>query len=125
MEPQRESVRALVGGIVTDARDLASAHLEQIRRESKESVEDLGDSLRAAALTAAAMVVTLVAVSHALAITLVALGAPPWAAYWGVAVLAGAVALLMIRRARARTRVDRGRPGAALERAASDARDII
>lgn len=125
MQPQRESVKSLVGGIVSDARDLASAHLEQIRRESKESVEDLGETVRAGALAAAAMVVTLVAVCHALAITMVALGLPPWAAYWIVVVLASGVAALMLLRAKAKARSTRGRPGAALERATSDVKDII
>src|SRR5690349_12608042 len=104
------TVTQLVRGVVTDTRDLVGAHVEQIRRESKESVEDLGDSLRAAALAAAAMVVLLVAICHALAITAIALGAPPWAAYWGVAVLAGVVAALMVLRARAKARSKRGQP---------------
>lgn len=115
----------LLGNIVHDTRDLAGAHVEQIRRESKESVEDLGDRLRAGALAAAAMVVTLVAVCHALAITMVALGVPAYLAYWGVAVLATGLALVM--RARAKRIADnrRGQPGAALARAKDDAKDLI
>jgi hypothetical protein len=115
------SVKELVGGIFTDTRDLVGAHIDQIRRESKESVEDLGDSLRAAALAAAAMVVTLVAVSHALAITMIALGLPAWAAYWVVVVLAAGVAGVMLLRARGKAKSKRGKPRDALERATSDA----
>lgn len=115
------SVKELVTGIVSDTRDLVGAHVDQIRRESKESVEDLGDSLRAAALAGAAMVVTLVAVSHALAITMIALGLVAWAAYWLVALLAGGLAAAMLMRARANAKSKRGRPAAALERATSDA----
>ncbi len=119
------TLSTLLGNIVHDTRDLAGAHVEQIRRESKESLEDLGDRLKAGALAAAAMVVTLVAVCHALAITLVALGVPAYLAYWGVALLATGIALVM--RARARRIADnrRGQPVAALERAKADAQDLI
>lgn len=115
------SVKELVSGIVSDTKDLVSAHVDAIRRESKESIQDLGTSLRHAALAGAAMVVTLVAVSHALAITLVALGLAAWAAYWLVAVVAAGFALAMVRRHSDHARQANGQPKAALERATSDA----
>jgi len=119
------SISALIGDIVHDTRDLAGAHVEQIRRESKESVEDLGERLKAGALAAAAMVVTLVAVCHALAITMVALGVPAYFAYWIVAALATGIALLMRARAKRIAENRRGQPVAALERAKADAKDLI
>ena len=67
------------------------------------------------------MVVTLVAVCHALAITMIALDVPPWVAYWAVVVLAGGLAAVMLLRARAKARSKRGQPLAALKRATSDA----
>ena len=67
------------------------------------------------------MVVTLVAVSHAIAITLIAVGLVPWAAYWLVAVAAGGLAGGLLLRSRAKAKLAKGHPKAALERATSDA----
>lgn len=115
------SMMDLVSGIVSDAKDLVVAHVDAIRRESTESVHDLGDSLRNAAFAGAAMVVTLVAVSHAMAITLIAIGLAPWAAYWLVAVIAGGLAGALRLRSRAKAKQAKGQPKAALERATTDA----
>lgn len=115
------SVKDLVSGIVSDTRELLGAHVDAIRRESRESLDDLAASMRAAALAAAAMVVTLIAVSHALAITLIRLGLVPWASYWLVAVAAAGIAGLMLLRARNRAKHSKGHPKDALKRARHDA----
>lgn len=121
-EVRDASVSDLVSGIVSDTGDLLGAHVASIRNELGEGLADLRDRTKATVYAAAAMIAASVMVLIAIAVTLVAVGLEPWAAYWIVAAVAVLVLVLMAKRAgSAKQGAAGGDPAKALERAKDDA----
>jgi hypothetical protein len=90
----------LVAGIVEDGRDLLAAHAEVLREDISIRLASLGSLLIAIGV----FVVTALLASLALAASLVAIGAPWWAALWAVTLTAAAIGFWFGLRARAKAR---------------------
>lgn len=83
-----ESTTDLVVGLVGDARDLALVHLNRLQRELKGELGNLGDLIKARALSIAGLLVAAVLAGQALAFGLAeAAGIPLWASFGGMAVV--------------------------------------
>jgi hypothetical protein len=83
-----ESTTDLVVGLVGDARDLALIHLNRMQRELKGELGNLGDVIKARAVSLAGLLVAAVLAGQAIAFGLAdAFGAPLWAGFGGTAVV--------------------------------------
>lgn len=83
-----ESTTDLVVGLVGDARDLALVHLNRMTRELKSELGNLGDLIKARALSLAGLLVAAVLAAQAVAFGLAdALHIPLWASFGVMAVL--------------------------------------
>lgn len=83
-----ESTTDLVVGLVGDARDLALVHLNRMQRELKGELGNLGDLIKARALSIAGLLVAAVLAGQALAFGLAEVaGIPLWASFGGMAVV--------------------------------------
>lgn len=97
-ERPHESTPELIGGLITDAKDLAIAHLDGMRLELKEEFGDLKKATALAAAAAAALAVgALLAVNALVLVLWTYTGLPQWAAYGVIAIAffaVGAAALI-------------------------------
>lgn len=95
--PQQASATELLGGVITDAKDLVVAHGERIKLEMRDELRGLKATIKLVGVAVAAVAVAASLAAHALALGLAALtGLPAWAAYAIVAVvaiIAGAIVL--------------------------------
>src|ERR1041385_8311026 len=108
-EVRIEEVRALgtidlMSGIVEDARDLVGAHVEALRDDMSARLATLGATLASMAIAIGVFVVTAVLLSLAVAASLVAIGIPWWIALWIITLVAGAIGVGFVIRARAKAR---------------------
>jgi hypothetical protein len=92
----------LVTGIVDDARDLVEAHVDALRAHMSARLVIVTATLMSALIAVAVFMVTALLLSLALASCLVELGAPWWLALWIVTLVAGAIGVLFVFRARAK-----------------------
>ena len=104
-EVRIEEVRALgtidlMSGIVEDARDLVGAHVEALRDDMSARLATLGATLASMAIAIGVFVVTAVLLSLAVAASLVAIGIPWWIALWIITLVAGAIGVGFVIRAR-------------------------
>lgn len=96
--PRDESTTDLLGGLLADAKDLVSAHGEQLKLEVKSEVATLTDTIKLTGIAIAAVVIAGLLLSQALSLGLVALtGLPPWAAYAIVGVVVASIGYLVYR----------------------------
>ena len=94
----------LVSGIVEDARDLVGAHVEALRDDMSARLATLGATLASMLIAIGVFVVTALLLSVAVAASLVAIGAPWWAALWLVTLAAGTIGVAFVFRTRAKAR---------------------
>jgi hypothetical protein len=94
----------LMSGIVEDARDLVGAHVEALRDDMSARLATLGATLASMVIAIGVFVVTAVLLSLAVAASLVAIGTPWWIALWIVTLVAGAIGVGFVMRARAKAR---------------------
>lgn len=94
----------LVGEILVEARELVSAHIADARLELGGRLETLGSALRATMIAVAVIIVTTMLLALSIVATLVTLGLAWWAALWLVTGLALTTAILLLLRARRRTK---------------------
>lgn len=92
----------LVTGIVDDARDLVGAHVEALRADMSARLVVVTATLTSALVAVGVLMVTALLLSLALAACLVEVGAPWWLALWIVTLLAGAIGVGFVFRARAK-----------------------
>jgi hypothetical protein len=94
-----------VAGMLDDARnavgDAVGARVDQLRDEVDDRLAKAGGSLKPMLVTVGILIVAGGLASAATAASLIALGAPPWAALWGVAAVAAGAGLLYHRRSKA------------------------
>jgi hypothetical protein len=95
---------ALVSGIVEDARDLVAAHVEALRDDVSARLATLGATLCSMLIAVAVFVVTGLVLCLAIAASLTALGAAPWVALWIVTLVAAAIGIGFVFRARTKAR---------------------
>jgi hypothetical protein len=82
----------LLGGLLSDAKDLASAHAAQLKLEVRGELDSLKDTIKLVGVAIAAVVLAGGLIAHALALALTdASGLPPWASF-GIVGIAAAIA---------------------------------
>jgi len=96
--PDSRTVTQLVEDIVDDARELVNAHVDALREDIGGRFATLGATLAATLVAFSMAIVTGLLVGIALALTLVALGLPAWAAFWIVAAATGLAGFALVRR---------------------------
>lgn len=96
--PRNESTTDLIGGLLSDAKDLASAHADQLKLELKEEVGALKDTIKLTGIAIAAVVLAGLLLTQALVYGLTAAsGLPLWASYAIVGAVAAVVGFLAYR----------------------------
>lgn len=99
-----ESTGELVGGLLTDAKDLISAHVEHLELEFRAELTTLTETIKRTGIAIAAFVVVGLLLGEGAALGLVAAtGLPSWAAFTIVAAVVAIIGTLVYRR---RPRVD-------------------
>jgi hypothetical protein len=111
----------LLSGIVEDGRDLFVAHVEALREDMSVRLATLGATLGSLLIAIGVFVVTALLLSLALAASLVAAGAPWWAALWIITLAAAAVGVGFVFRARTKART----AGRSIAEAADRVRDDV
>jgi hypothetical protein len=111
---------ALVSGIVEDARDLFAAHVEALRDDISARLVTLGATLGSMLIAIGVFVVTGIVLCLAIAASLTALGAPWWVALWIVTLVAAAIGVGFVLRARTKARAAGQSVADATERVRSD-----
>jgi hypothetical protein len=94
----------VVEAIIDDLRDLVGAHVDALREDTSARFANLGNAIASTLLAFSITVVTALLTGIALALTLVAVGLPAWAAFWIVAACAALAGLALIRRVRRKAR---------------------
>ena len=93
-----DSTTSLLGGVVSDMRDLMAAHAERAKIEAKGELGNLKRTIQVTGIAVASIVVSAVMLGCALALGLVALGVPAWAGFGLVAIVAGIGGYIAIKR---------------------------
>lgn len=91
----------LAAGIVDDARELLAAHAEALRADMSARLAVVTATVTSALIAVGVFMVTALLLGLAVAAGLVALGAPCWLALSAVTLVAGAIGLGFVLRARA------------------------
>jgi hypothetical protein len=95
---RNESTSDLLGGLLTDAKELAKAHGDHLKLEVRHEVHSLTETIKLAAIAVGAVVLAGLLIAHALALGLSALtGLPEWASYGIVGVVFAVVGYLFYR----------------------------
>lgn len=104
MQPRADELELgsveLVAGIVDDARELVGAHVEALRADMSVRLAILGATLTSLLIAIAVFVVTAVLLCLAVAASLVAIGVPWWLGLWIVTLVAAAIGVGFVLRAR-------------------------
>ncbi|HVV83277.1 MAG TPA: phage holin family protein [Kofleriaceae bacterium] len=80
--PRDESTKDLLGGVLSDAKELVAAHGEQIKLEVRSEIRALKETIILTGIAAGAVVLAGLLLGHAAALGLAALtGLPMWASY--------------------------------------------
>lgn len=121
-----ESTTDLIVGLVGDARDLALVHLNRMQRELKGELGNLGDLIKARAISVAGVLVAAMLATQAIAFGLAdAFGLPLWIGFGGVSVLV-LIATLIFHKVSSRPRHEIDLiPEAALDQAKQDAAKVL
>jgi hypothetical protein len=94
-----EPTTDLVVGMVVDARDLALVHLNRLQRELSGELGNLGDLIKARAISVAGFLVATLLAAEALAFGVAdALSLPAWTGLAATAVMVGIATLIWHRR---------------------------
>jgi hypothetical protein len=118
-----EGTLDLVGGLVGDLRDLATAHVSAARLEVRDELRDLIRAIRGAAIAAVAIGVAAMMIGTGAAMLLVEVaGLAGWASFGIVGLVFALIATAFAVRAKVAAKDADGVPDRELQRAAHDAR---
>lgn len=86
----------LIGGVLDDARDLASAEIDKLKAEIKQ----VGETAKITGIALGILVMAAVMIGTAMALGLIAAGVPPWASFGIVGVIAAFAGAVVVARSR-------------------------
>ena len=105
--PREGSATDLLGGLITDAKDLVVAHGERMKLEVRDELGSLKDWIKLVGIAVAAVAVAGILAGHAIALAVTAAtGLPVWAGYSIVAVVAVLAGYLVFKRRPASHEID-------------------
>ncbi|CAN5793713.1 hypothetical protein BH11MYX2_BH11MYX2_37320 [soil metagenome] len=96
-DPAAVSSAELIGGVLEDARELASAELDKLKAEAKQ----VGETAKITGIALAFLITSAVLVGTGGALGLGALGLPAWASFLVVGAVFGIVGTLVVKYSRA------------------------
>jgi hypothetical protein len=118
--PDERGVVEIVEAIIDDTRDLVGAHVDALREDMTTRFASLGATLTSTLLAFSITIVTALLAGIAVAMTLIALGLPAWAAFWIVTAAAAGLGVGLVRRALRKARDTGQAAGHAAERVKDD-----
>jgi hypothetical protein len=96
--PREEPTTDLLGGLVSDAKDLVLAHGEHVKLEVRDELRALKDAVKRIAIALGVVVIGGLLAAHAIALAIAAVtGSPVWLGYAVLAVIAGVVGYVVLR----------------------------
>jgi hypothetical protein len=97
LDHEDEAPAELISGVLGDARDFAVAEVDKLKAE----VKDVGEQVKIASVGLLVLTVAAILLGIALALGLVALGLPPWAAFLVMSVVCAMVGTTLLLKRRA------------------------
>jgi len=105
------SLPSVLATVASDAKALVVAHMEAVRTDLGQRVDALGALVAASAAVLVLGIVTGTLIAVSIAVTLIAVGVPPWIAAWSVTLPCAITLLVQIARARKAGRATAAAPG--------------
>jgi len=101
VEHRDEQPAELISGVLHDARDLAVAEVDKLKAEALSQVKGVGQEIKIATVGLLVLTVSAVMFGTALALGLVAIELPPWAAFGLVAIVFAIAGVMFLKQRRA------------------------
>ena len=96
-EPPHADTGQLISGVLSDARDLATAEVDKLKAEAITQVKEVGEEVKVISVGLLILTVAAVMLASAISLGIAALGAPPWLAFLIVAAACGITGVLFLR----------------------------
>jgi len=86
----------LIGGVIDDARELASAEIDKLKAEIKQ----VGETAKITGIALGVLIMAAVMIGTSIALGLIAAGLPPWAGFAIVGAVAGIAGAMVVKHGR-------------------------